>query len=86
MKVTGTCPNCKRDDAPIDVLEISEENQYRGRCLACGLAVEGNLLLRTVIETFSEDKPHIYKGWPVVGPSNIHVPHTCPVLGIFASG
>jgi hypothetical protein len=41
----------KRDDAPIEVLEIGEENQYRGRCLTCGLAVEGDLLLRTVIET-----------------------------------
>jgi hypothetical protein len=57
MKVPGTCPNCKRDDAPIEVLEIGEENQYRGRCLTCGLAVEGDLLLRTVIETLSHDEP-----------------------------
>ena len=55
----GSCPNCKRDDAPIEVLEIGEENQFRGRCLACGLAVEGGLFLRTVIETLSHDEPRI---------------------------
>jgi hypothetical protein len=59
MKVPGTCPHCKRDDAPIEVLEISEENQFRGRCLACGLAVEGALFLQTVIETLSDDKPRM---------------------------
>lgn len=47
MKAIGTCPNCKREDVPIEILQIGEENEFRGRCLACDAPCEGFLVLRT---------------------------------------
>jgi uncharacterized Zn finger protein len=46
MQAIGNCPMCKRENTPIEVLEIGKDNQYRGRCVACGALAEGFLVTR----------------------------------------
>jgi hypothetical protein len=50
MQAIGTCPNCKREDAPIQILEIGKDNEFRGQCLACGAPSQGFLVLRTEVQ------------------------------------
>ena len=47
LQATGTCENCKRNDAPIEILQVDQENSFHGRCLACGAMIQGGLVLRT---------------------------------------
>lgn len=47
MQARGTCPICKRDDAPIEILKTDNKNWYQGQCMVCGTVVEGSLFLKT---------------------------------------
>lgn len=51
MQAIGNCPYCKLENAPIEILQIGQDNEFHGRCVACGAQSRGVLILRTEPES-----------------------------------
>ncbi len=43
MQARAFCSSCKQD-VPINGLEVLKDNEYRGRCSACGAKMRGFLI------------------------------------------